>query len=63
MLLRQTDRQTDRHLFNGLFSRKIWVSQLQKGKNILNINEARDDVVAVASLGPYVNHFHPPPDR
>jgi len=31
--------------FNGLFSRTIWVIQLQKGKSSLDLNEARDDVV------------------
>jgi len=33
------------HLFNGLFSRKSWVSQYQKGKTSLDLNEARDDRV------------------
>jgi len=33
------------HLFNGLFSRKTWVSQYQKGKTSLDLNEARDDGV------------------
>jgi len=28
----------------------------------LDFNEARDDGVAVASLGPYANHFHLTPD-
>ena len=31
------------HLFNGLFSRTTWVSQYQKGKTNLDLNEARDD--------------------
>ena len=29
--------------FNGLFSRTTWVSRYQKGKNSLDLNEARDD--------------------
>jgi len=29
-------------LFNGLFSRTTWVSQYQKGKKSLDLNEARD---------------------
>ena len=33
------------HPFNGLFSRTIWVSQYQKAKNSLDLNEARDDGV------------------
>jgi len=32
-------------LFNGLFSRTSWVSQYQKGKTSLDLNEARDDRV------------------
>jgi len=28
---KQTDRQTDRHPFNSLFSRTTWVSQNQNG--------------------------------
>jgi len=39
------------------------VSQHQKGKTILDCNEARDDGVAVASAGPYANHLHLTPDR
>ena len=33
------------HPFNGLFSRRTWVSWYQKGKNNLDLNEARDDGV------------------
>jgi len=29
----------------------------------MNFNQARDDGVAVASAGPYANHFHLAPDR
>jgi len=29
-----------------------------KGKTILEFNKAKDDGVAVASAGPYVNHLH-----
>jgi len=31
--------------FNGLFSRTTWVSQYQKGKTSLDLNETRDDGV------------------
>ena len=54
------------HPFNGLFSRTTWVSQYQKGKTSLDLNEARDDGVlwmAVASAGPYANSLHLAPDR
>jgi len=47
------------HPFNGLFSR---VNQFQKGKTILDFNEARDDGLAVASAGPYANYLHFAPD-
>jgi len=33
------------HPFSGLFSRTAWVTQYQKGKTSLNLNEARDDGV------------------
>jgi len=51
------------HLFNGLFSRTIWVRQHQKGRTILDFSEARDDGMAVASAGPYANHLHLAPDK
>jgi len=31
------------HPLNGLFSRRTWVSQYQKGKTSVNLSEARDD--------------------
>jgi len=50
--------------FNGLSSRTTWVSRYQKGRTILDFNEARDNWVAVESAGPYyVNHLHFAPDR
>jgi len=53
------------HPFNGLFSRTAWVSQYQKRKTSLDLNEARDDGVwdAVALAGPYTNNLHLAPDR
>jgi len=53
------------HPFNGLFTRTTWVSQYQKGKNSLDLNEARYDGVldAVTSAGPYANNVHLAPDR
>ena len=44
--------------FNGLFSRTTWVSHYQKGRTILDLTEARNDGVAVASAGLYANHLH-----
>jgi len=31
------------HLFNSLFSRTTWISRYQKGKNGLDLNDARDN--------------------
>jgi len=48
------------------FSRTTWVSRYQKDRTILDFTEARDDGVAVASAGPYIdrpNHLHFAPDR
>ena len=47
----------------GLFLRTIWVNRHQKCGTILDVNEARDDVVAVAWAGPYANHLHLGPNR
>jgi len=33
------------HPFNGLFSKTTWVSQHQKGKTSLDLNESRDGIV------------------
>jgi len=33
------------HPFNSLFSRTTWVSQYQKGKTSVDLNEARDNGV------------------
>jgi len=53
------------HPFNGIFSRTAWVSQYQKRRTSLDLNEARDDRVwdAVALAGPYTNNLHLAPDR
>jgi len=49
-------------LFNGFF-RTNWVSRHQKGRTILNFNEARADGVAVASAEPLANlHWMEDPD-
>jgi len=53
---KNSQRSTDRHPFNGLFSITTWVSRHQKGQTYLD--ESGDDGVAVASAGPYANHFH-----
>jgi len=52
-----------KHPFNGLFLRPTWVSGHQKGENIPDFNEAREDGVAVASAGQYANHLHLAPDK
>jgi len=59
------NRRTNRHLFSDLFNRITWVSQQQKGYTVTNLdfNEARDDEVAVASVGRYANHLHLTADR
>jgi len=51
------DASTNRHPFDSVFSRTTWVSQHQKGKTVMDFNEARDDGVAVASAGLYANYF------
>jgi len=56
-------QKMERHLFNGLFFRKTWLSQHHKSSTILDFNEARDNGVAVASSGPYANHLHLTPYR
>jgi len=52
-------------VFNGLFSRRTWVSQYHKDKTSLDLNEARDDGVwdAATSAGPYANNLHLAPDK
>jgi len=48
------------------FSRTTCVSQYQKGKTSLDLNEAKDGAVfgmAVASAGPYANNLHLAADR
>jgi len=41
----------------------ILVSRHQKGRTILDFNEAKSDGVAVASARPHANHLHLAPDR
>jgi len=53
LLWRQSVIETNKHPFNGLFSRTTW-----SVKPFLDFNEARGDEVAVASAGPYANHLH-----
>jgi len=53
------------HPFYGHFSRTTWLSQYQKGKTSLDLNEARDDGLLgmeAASAGPYANSLHLVPD-
>jgi len=44
------------------FSRTTWVIQHQKGRTILDFNEARDDGVTVTSVGPYAHHIYLNPE-
>jgi len=57
------ETEKDIYLFNSLFSRATRVRQYQKGSTILDYNEAKDNVVAVASVGLHANHLHLTPDR
>ena len=54
------------HPSNGLFSGTTWVSQYEKRKTSLDLNEARGDMGfgdVVASAGPHANNLHLAPDR
>jgi len=57
------DRQTDTHQYSCLFSRTTWASWHQRGLTNLDFNEAKDEEVAVVSVGPYANDLHFAPDR
>jgi len=46
-----------------IFFQDNLVSQHQKGRTILDFNEARDDEVAVELAGPYANHLHLAPNK
>jgi len=41
---------------NGLFSRTTWVSRYQKGKDSLDLNEARDDRVQCTKMAENNKH-------
>jgi len=58
-----SQKQTDRHLFNGVFSRTAWVSRNQKGYLNLDVNKATDDRMEVASARSYANKLQLAPDR
>jgi len=53
----------DRYSLTFSYSSTTWVSWHQKRYTNLDVNEARDDGVAVASAGPYANHLHHALDR
>jgi len=53
----------NKYPLNNLFSRTTWASRHQKGKTILDSNEARHDGAAVESAGPYASHLHLAPIR
>ena len=48
--------------FNGLFPGNL-AMRVPEGQTILDLAEARDDGVAVASAEPYASHLHLAPDR
>ena len=48
-------KQQPQPSLTAIFSKTTWVCRQQKGRTILDFNEARDDGVAVASAGPYAN--------
>ena len=51
-------------LFNGLFYRTTWVSQYQKGKTSLDLNEARDDgVLGCSGTSWTIRSLYLAPDR
>jgi len=52
----------ERHPFNGLLHDNVGTLATERLKNV-DYNEARDDVVAVSSAGPYANHLHLTPER
>jgi len=56
---------TTLHPFNGLFSRTTWVSQYQKGKTSLYLNEARDYRVlgCTGISGTICKQYHAPHSR
>jgi len=60
-LERQQDKQTDRHPFNGLLYKTTWVSGTRQVKPIWIL--MNQEMMAVASAGPYANHLHLVPDR
>jgi len=64
-----TQQQQQQQPFNGLFSRKTWVSRYQKGKTNLDFTEARDSewqwhqlgYMQVCTLLQTDNHANTPP--
>jgi len=44
-------------------SKTTWASPYREGKTSLDLNEAGDDGMAVASTGPYANNLHLTADR
>ena len=48
--------------FDGFFSRTTWISRYQKGRTILDFNEARDDGRQWHQLD-HTNHLHLAPDN
>ena len=61
--LTQAQFVPDRDTHLTASGRTAWVIRHQKGSTSLGFTEARDDRVAVASAGPYANHFHLAADR
>ena len=61
--LHTTDHHRYQHPFNGLVFHDNLGKTAAERLNQSESNEARDDGVAVASAGPYVNHLHLAADR
>jgi len=59
---RNTENSNNTH-FTASFPGKPKVNRYQKGRTILDFNEARDDGKAVASAEPYANYLHLASDR
>ena len=58
--LRQTKQKQNKCPLNSIFSRTTWVGQYQKGKTIVDFNEANwyGFEMAEARVGPHKNNLH-----
>jgi len=56
-VIQRRPKHYNNRLMTSFWDLPAWVSWYQKGRTILDFNEARDDGVAVALPGPYANHL------